>query len=258
MVDKNDRIRASKPFSGGATFDDLFSSMTGGPDDKPDDIPEGALIPVKQDNGLYQLGPFLLTEVGVEIHPETSRENWRLLGNTLGAMGTSISWLTGDWAVFALDNFDYSYEQLSEQFGLSIETLYTYASCCTRFPISIRNRDASFGHHRIVQGMQDRWVNHWLQKVIENKWTVKQLSDNIKKEKKKRIGTTSLLADDPALKKGKRLFSKQKEMILLQKMRELAKLKDGVSEAGQGAKDQIYELLSDIREFIDSLEQIVE
>ena len=252
MANKNDRIKGSKPL-GDVDFNSLLADMTG--DNKLAEIPDGALVPV--DDG-YQLGPFLLTEIGVAITPETTHDNWELLGHALRSMETSISWLVGDWVNFALDHFDYEYEQLADAFGLSIETLYTYASTCSKFPISIRNRDCSFGHHRIVQGMENRWANHWLQKAIESGWTVKQLSENIKKEKRKRTGKITLLVDDPALKTGKRLFSKQKETLLVQKMKELAKLKDGVPGAGQGAKQQIHDMLSEIREFVESLEQIVE
>jgi hypothetical protein len=62
------------------------------------------------------------------------------------------------------------------------------------------------------------------------------------------------LFDDPAVDHGKRLFSKQEELKISQKMKSLASIKDGVGQAKAGTKLQIRQVIDEVRAFLDQLE----
>jgi len=246
-------------FGDGETFQGLLEQMTG---DGSGAIPKNALVAVETEEGgliTHRFGRLELTVVGVNLPEDTSQDEWMVLGDTLAAMETSLPWWVGDWARFASTHWGIDYEQIAARFGVKVDTLYTYASTCAKFETSIRNRGVSFGHHRAMQGLEKRWAIHWLERAAEGDWTVDQLRAEIKKAKGKRERVTrpTLLAD-PALHRGKRLISKQNELVLVQKLTALARIKDGVLEAEAGTKAQIRELADEVSAFLEGLARWVE
>lgn len=62
------------------------------------------------------------------------------------------------------------------------------------------------------------------------------------------------LLTDPVINQGNRLFSKQKEQKVVQIVKELARLRDGVGGANSGTKSQIRQVADEIRRMLDDIE----
>jgi hypothetical protein len=112
-------------------------------------IPEGSIVPQK--DGTLSVNGLTITATGVELAPDTPPEKWQALGRSLLRVGNAAQWCIGDWLIFGENKaWGETYEQMAREFGYQIETLYTYAWLCRKVKISIRNRDLSPAHHRLV------------------------------------------------------------------------------------------------------------
>jgi len=218
-------------------------------------MPAGALVPVDGQPGYIQAGRFTLTPVGVDL-TGMSADEWGVMGEVITRLDTSLQWIIGDWAAYAIREFGETYESIAAVFGLDAHTISTYVSVCNSFPIATRIAELSFGHHRLVQGMSDRQRTHWLSKAVESKWAVKQLSAAIKKSGRKSDPPAPLFSD-PALKRGKRLFSREEEAELANRLKALAGLRTGVGQASQSARKEIHEMADGIRRWLDEVENMI-
>lgn len=69
-----------------------------------------------------------------------------------------------------------------------------------------------------------------------------------------RLPPPPTLLTDPACQRGNRLFSKQKEQKVVQNVKELARLRDGVGQASSATKSQIRQIADEIRRMLDDIE----
>jgi hypothetical protein len=112
-------------------------------------IPEGAIVP--QEDGTLSADGINFTAVGVELPKDTPFDAWQSLTENLLRVGNSAQWCLGDLLVFGENKqWGETYKALAEKYGYEIETLYTYAWLCRKVQISIRNRELSPAHHRLV------------------------------------------------------------------------------------------------------------
>lgn len=126
-------------------------------------IPAGAIVP--QEDGTLSVDGISFTAVGVELPKDTPFEAWQSLTENLLRVGNSAQWCLGDLLVFGENKqWGETYKELAKKYGYEIETLYTYAWLCRKVQISIRNRDLSPAHHRLVARFhkQPDMQRHWL------------------------------------------------------------------------------------------------
>jgi hypothetical protein len=135
---------------------------------------------IRGDDGALHYKQFKLTPTAL-IFPEMelSQEDWVDLGIILTNLERSTQWWVGDWANRAHDVWGMGYELIASEFSYEIETLYTYAWVARQIDFSIRNRELSFSHHRLVAGMESPVREEWLQVAVENQWTLKQFKKAI-------------------------------------------------------------------------------
>lgn len=139
-----------------------------------------ALGIVRRDKDTLEYHGALLSPVGVIFPKGMKQEVWAEVGDLLTRAERSVSWWVGDWANYAHDTWGMGYEVIAAQFNYEIPTLYTYAWLAGQYEISIRNRDLSFAHHRLVAKLDNR--TEWLAFAVEHKMTVKQLREALKKK----------------------------------------------------------------------------
>ncbi len=125
-----------------------------------DQIPENALVPVGGGSMTYK--QFILTPLGITIPKGTEYPDWEDVGYVLQGLESATSWNVGDWAVYANGEWKTPYEEIAIRFGYTEETLMTYAWVCRAIDTSIRNRGASFAHHRLVVKMKPEMQSAWL------------------------------------------------------------------------------------------------
>lgn len=125
--------------------------------------------------GVYVYKRFTMTPIGLEMPPDTTEAEWLDIGRVIRNLETSISWVIGDWAYYAHAEWETPYEAIAEAFGYEVETLYTYGTIIRAFPTSIRNRGASFGHHRAVVKLPPAEQQKWLERAAAKNWTISQM-----------------------------------------------------------------------------------
>lgn len=137
-------------------------------------VPESA-ITVTSD-GTIMFGGYKIEPTGLTLPDDISQDEWRNIGKVItNGLESSISWAIGDWAEKANKLWNWSYEAIAQEIGYPVETLMTYASVCRKYDTSIRNRGATFGHHRAVINQANRL--EILERAVAEKWTVSQLQE---------------------------------------------------------------------------------
>lgn len=178
MANKRDLLMQSNVMQrrgGTPSLDFLVNDMIG---DSPLITDANALIP--QANGHFVYKRFLMTPTGIEIPEDTTPEEWQDIGAVIKSLDSSISWIVGDWAVHANKQWGLTALQIAEMFSYEQSTIETYISVCTAIHGMIRNHTVSFGHHRLVAGLEVNQQQEYLQMAAKNNWTISQMRTAIK------------------------------------------------------------------------------
>ena len=206
------------------------------------------LVPHQDGNISYKR--FTISRVGLHIPEDASGEEMAEIGIILRNIESAVQWCIGDWAKYLSAHFQVSYEDLAQQFGYTVETLYSYASVCDAIPILIRNQGVSFSHHRLVTKMKPREQRRWLALAAKNEWKVAQLREAIRNQSEDNPPTLS----EEIQRFAKNLASKREQRIeFIQNLRE--KLPDGVG----GETDTAYlaEIIDEEIAFLQQLRRMI-
>lgn len=139
------------------------------------ELPKDALVPVEDG---YKLFDVTIHDTGIIFPGNMSAQSWEELGRYLLRLDTTLTWALVDWIIYGQDHqWGETYQQLANEFGLKVDSLYIYVSEARK--IFIRNKDLSFAHHRAVARLPENRQAFWLQSAAENKWTVAELKARI-------------------------------------------------------------------------------
>ena len=119
---------------------------------------------------------FTISRTGLEVHDHLSFEEWSSLAPLLNEAARGVAFVIGDWLLYGHDRFgreeatnksgarvrSEDYETAIRLTGLDRATLHTYAHVSRKVPPSLRNKDLSWEHHKIVAKLpapdQQRWL----------------------------------------------------------------------------------------------------
>jgi hypothetical protein len=119
---------------------------------------------------------FTISRTGLEVHDHLSFEEWSSLAPLLNEAARGVAFVIGDWLFYGHDRFgrgeaankpgarvrSEDYEAAIRLTGLDRATLHTYAHVSRKVPPSLRNKDLSWEHHKIVAKLpapdQQRWL----------------------------------------------------------------------------------------------------
>ena len=87
------------------------------------------------------------TRTALHLGPSLSFGDWQQLGRRVGAVADSSAWWIGDWLLFGERSYGRRYRGAIEATGLDYQTLRNYAWVASRFSVSRRRDDLTFGHH---------------------------------------------------------------------------------------------------------------
>lgn len=117
----------------------------------------------RHDDGTMTYKQFTMTPVGMVIPEHVEIEAWNDVGRVIRDLDTSISWVIGDWALYAKREWRATASEIAEAFGYETSTIETYVSICEAIPSLIRNQTAHFSHHRLVSKLGSRDLQQaWL------------------------------------------------------------------------------------------------
>lgn len=106
---------------------------------------------------------------------EMSFEQWQNLGATLQQIDASLPWWIGDWLNYGEWAWGEAYAQAVEITGMSVDRLNNYKWIANKIDVAQRRDDLSWSHHRAVAAFDPELQADWLERAIENGWSVNEL-----------------------------------------------------------------------------------
>lgn len=164
------------------TADDVYpvQSLPNPPTREMRLLAQGVLVP--HTDGGFIFKRFVLSPTGIQIPRDCDGPEWEDLGWVIKALDTSISWVVGDWALYAMQTWGLTAGEIAKQFGYETGTIETYTWVCRSVLGSIRNRASSFGHARVVAKLAAESQIDWLNQATQGRWTVSKLYGEVNKK----------------------------------------------------------------------------
>lgn len=137
----------------------------------------GALVPrrdvIKREaDGSMTYKRATMTPVGLVLPDDLTDDELVDIGEMLRGMENSIQWLLGDWLNRAERVWGRVYRDVPDY---SYQTLRDYAYVARNVELSIRNRQLSFAHHRLVAALPPEYQKQWLDYAAEENMSVGQM-----------------------------------------------------------------------------------
>ena len=125
---------------------------------------------------------FTISRTGLEVHDHLSFEEWSSLAPILNEAARGVAFVIGDWLLYGHDRFgreeaahkpgarvrSEDYEAAIRLTGLDRATLHTYAHVSRKVPASLRNKDLSWEHHKIVAKLPPGDQQIWLRMAADS------------------------------------------------------------------------------------------
>lgn len=143
-------------------------------------VPEGAIV--RREDGALVYKRFVMTQTGMEIPADMTREEWADVGHVMKSLDSSVAWNVGDWAIIALDG-GMTAAEIADEFGYDTSTIEVYVSVCRAVRGLIRNQASSFGHARLVAHLDEGKQDYWLRLAMQSGWTIKKLRETMHPKK---------------------------------------------------------------------------
>lgn len=157
-----------------AGLDTMMQSMTG----QQPAQPVGSAI-VSKGEGRFTYKRFTITPTGLEAPANVQRWEWEDAGKHIKSLHGSLSWVIGDWALIAYEQWKLSYEQIAKDFDYELSTIEAYTSICKAIPGMIRNHTVSFAHHRQLTGFEVEAIKGLLEYILLHNLTTNALKVEI-------------------------------------------------------------------------------
>ena len=117
-------------------------------------------------DGSLRAFDYRLTGVGLDPAALPSeRSQWEQLGQLLFRFDHSLQWLIGDWLLQGESNHWGQHEQIADELGYQVKTLYDYRYVARNVPFGLRSDALSFGHHKLVAHLDAARQERWLAKA---------------------------------------------------------------------------------------------
>lgn len=127
------------------------------------------------------LTPSLITPTGLSPLPDnTTFEEWRDIGVTLGSIKTAVQWAIADWIRFGESHYGERYSQALDVTGLAYQTLLNYVSVAnaydhlprpSRFGVAqalapLVRRDPSEARETIARAEAEEWTSETAREYV--------------------------------------------------------------------------------------------
>jgi hypothetical protein len=128
-----------------------------------------------------------VSRTGLQIHADLSFDEWSSMAPAIGEAARSVAFVIGDWLLYGEDHFRGQfrlpgfesdqveagrvgtdlYREAIRLTGLDNQTLWSYVYVARKVPASLRNKDLSWEHHKIVAKLPAREQAKWLDVAAE-------------------------------------------------------------------------------------------
>jgi hypothetical protein len=134
-----------------------------------------------------------VTEVSLELDPETTLEEWRLIGESLLKNLRRIQWYIGDWMNFASTKTGWNAWKVAETTGYDLDTLREFMRVAKAFPPKTRRLGLSWTHHQSAAAVTDEILR---EKLLVNAESYKQ---SVKELRRKLVASSYRPFEDERL-----------------------------------------------------------
>ena len=119
-------------------------------------------------DGTVRAYSYRLTGIGLDPHAlSPDKANWEKLGRLIFRLDGAMQWLIGDWLLQGERNNWGKHEQIADALGYDVKTLYDYRYVARHVPYDMRHEDLTFGHHKLVAGLDSEVQQIWLDRAAQ-------------------------------------------------------------------------------------------
>lgn len=136
-------------------------------------------------NGVIPAEGFDITPTGLVMKPNATVDNWVDVGQMLFSIEGRIEMTIGDFLNLGESHFNYPIEAVADELGRDVSSLRKYAWIAGK--VKTRYDGLFYSHYELVAAMPEKDQEKWLLAAISNKWTVKELKEEIGKSKTKKV-----------------------------------------------------------------------
>ena len=139
--------------------------------------------------------------IGIELPESMTKEEWRGYGLRISQVEGALNWVVGDWLVRAKEQWFGSekgmYHDAENITGWTKAKLKSSKMTSARFSLLDRSNKLSWTHHRDIAGYRGNEADDWLNRCLENNWSVQQLREAISAARLLEAEATLGYTDDP-------------------------------------------------------------
>jgi hypothetical protein len=107
--------------------------------------------------------PSRISAVAWTPNADIGYRDWIVEGRRIGAMGRASPWWVGDWLLYGTARWGEKYREAARVTGYDKKTLRNLRYVASRFELSRRRDNLTWGHHAELAGIapadQDRWLD---------------------------------------------------------------------------------------------------
>lgn len=144
-----------------------------------------------------------ISKTSLKFKCEVTKDQWAKVFSGLKTIEGCVQFWIGDCLKYREQKWG-MYEDVAEESGIEVNTLRQYKQVADQVKSDTRVSDLGYSHHREVAALDEKQQEEYLQKAVENDWTVKELRDAIKEDKysalpaiKVPVGKYSIIYADP-------------------------------------------------------------
>lgn len=133
---------------------------------------------VRKSEAGWELRRVWLDKVGAHFPDDLSMDDFNFVGSAIFSLKERVNLWIGDWLVASERVYGQTYQQMSAQTGLAVETLYNYHRVCSKVEISLRSEKLGYSHYALIAAMPPEEQADWIAKATADKnniWSVEFL-----------------------------------------------------------------------------------
>lgn len=128
---------------------------------------------------------------GLVIEPGLEFEEWQNIGQFLRAVKSTVLFWLGDWLSYGEKHYGDTYKRALTTTGLTYGTLRNIKYVANKLPLSLRNYNLSFSHHKIVASLDPEKQKYFLALAESQKLSSRQLASSLRPLPSSNSNTTS-------------------------------------------------------------------
>jgi hypothetical protein len=122
-----------------------------------------------------------ISRVGAVFPDDLKDKEWKAIWKDLQLIDASLNWVIGDWINYGKAKYGEKYAFALEATEWQYQRLRDAAYVCAQVPMSLRNDNLDWWHHRVVAPLEPGDQAKYLTEAEANDWTVSELRISIRR-----------------------------------------------------------------------------